>query len=206
MLNKNILMIKINNKIKYYTLEYNDLIIDILANDCLLNVNKNEFKKYINKLKKNGFLKYIKFIKENKPSYIINFDTNEIKQESNYIFDGFYIPTMFFEIRDNINSNNYSIWKLLEKNLKANTLNKVIHFYYIENGNCIDGYINCDCLEIIDFIDLIKNYRKIEDSPNLILKYGIELNTYNYDNEINLVKIAFNPKNWKTVIKHIKDF
>lgn len=204
MSNKNILMITINNKIKYYTLEYNDLIIDILTNVDLLSVNKNKFKKYINQLKKNGFLKYIKYVKENKPSYIINFDTNEIKQESNYVFDGFYIPTMFFEIRDNINSSNYLIWKLLEKNLKANTLNKEIHFYYVENGNFIDGYINCYNLETIDFIDLIKNYRKIEDSPNLILKYGIELNTHIYDREINLVKFVFQPKNWKTVIKHIK--
>lgn len=199
---RNILtLIKKSSKTHYIVNDsYNGIIVNILTNLDLLSLNENKFLKYLENLTRLGYINQTNKIEDNDQSYIIDFDSKKIEKfninkYSDYFFDGFFIPTLFFEIKDGKeNINEHSLWNLLKKSLEHETINAKVFLFYEKEGILVDEQIDLDHLGIDNIFNFIIEYRKIENNPKLINNYGVNLSYYS--DEINLVKFTFIPKKW----------
>lgn len=134
----------------------------------------------------------------------INWDNKEIHQvQSDYYFDGFYIPTLYFSLSDGELINNF-LYNLINPNTS-----KEIDCYYKENKKSYGFklYFNQD-VSTLDVLEIIKDYRKIEKDNTVLEKYNLSANIdieKIKNKEIMMVKFPATNDNWKT-FKYDYDF
>lgn len=134
----------------------------------------------------------------------IDWNKKEIHQiQSDYYFSGFFIPTLYFSLNNEILINNFLFNMINPDNSKE------ISCYYQDGENIFDFnlYFNKE-FSTIDIINVIKNYRKIEKDTSILEKYNLSANI-DFDliknQEIIMVKFPVNNDCWKT-FKYDYDF
>jgi hypothetical protein len=112
----------------------------------------------------------------------INWDTKEIHQfMDDYAFEGFYVSNMSFEARGNVIYSKdlpQDCWEVnaLLLNLKnKNTLARIECYARDENNDYIDFYVYYNRkVNGTEIVKMIEEFRKIEESPQLLSKYGLK--------------------------------
>lgn len=225
-------------------MEYIDFILKIENEKYHLKLNKEYFLKIIENfdfIEKNEIYFFIFFnyiIKEisneknnfnkedNQGVCYVNWDNNQffISSSDDFLpYNIFYIPSLFFDI--NQTGHDSLIQRFFNLSKRGFINKKIDCYYYKQNFGFNDFELNFDFKNKDDLINLIKNYRKIEQNPieefenfNLsivdnqvdikdikdfsMIKFNVDLKKWNFKN------LKYNDNSIKEILKisNIDDF